>query len=277
MVRGEKIVIIKYDTVRLKKLIEDIFDLTGISVSVLDNKYNLLTNCSHKNDFCSFLQTFPEEKRHCRNCDIKLLNLCKKSKKLENHICRTGLYDSAMPIIKYNTAVGYVILGRVRSEEYDKELKYFPDTNPLTKEKLIKHYDNIPILSKKQLDAIYDILPYILFNNAIKIVYDPFAEEIIEYINNHLKDKLSIDLLCVKFNISSTFLYKIFEKNLGVTVNEYIIEQRLNLAKELLINKNLPIYAIAEEVGINNYTYFCKIFKKRTGYSPNNYRNTLAK
>ncbi len=268
--------IIRYDTARLETLIKDLYALTGISLSVLDTNFNAIISCSSKEDFCSHLQKTEKYKNLCQECDFHILNKCNNSKKLEGHICSAGLYDAAMPIIKYDTIVGYIIMGRVRSE---KSPKTFDNADKDIKNcDILKNlYSQVPSMTKKQLYALYSLLPSVMFDNAIRIVYDPLANEIIEHINSNLQTDLSINYLCNRFYISANHLYNIFKENLGKTVNEYITEQRLALAKNLLQDSDYTVYEIAEKAGIPNYTYFCRLFKKKIGCTPTQYRNTNKK
>lgn len=264
--------IIKYHTEQLQERIKNIFDITGISISVLDTQYTVLAFCAHENDFCALLQTLPNENDYCKECDAAILRNCSLNKKLERHVCRTGLYDSAMPIIKHGNIVGYIIMGRIRHADAERTLTYTPDADVKTIDLLKQLYEQTPILTEKQLNAVYDILPYILFEDAIQIIYDPFVETIVRYVHEHLKEELNVRLLCTKFHISTNRLYEIFRDNLNCTVNEYIIDQRIELAKELLKSSEECAYAVAERVGIHNHTYFCRLFKKKTGVSPIEYR-----
>ena len=95
-------------------------------------------------------------------------------------------------------------------------------------------YLKLPFLSKDQLAALYDLLPYILFDAPIQIVYNSFINEIVDFISTNLQENLSVDLLCTKFHVSRNYLYEVFRDNLGSTVNEYISSQRLKNAKVLL-------------------------------------------
>lgn len=54
---------------------------------------------------------------------------------------------------------------------------------------------------------------------------------------------------------------------------EYITNCRLERAKKLLLETSEPVYNISEKVGIHNYTYFCNLFKKKTGITPTEYKN----
>lgn len=263
--------IINYNVEMLNYLIKNLFDLTGICISVLDTDYKVLTNCSPDFDFCSLLQRTEKEQANCKNCDEKILKKCSQSKKLESHICRAGLYDAALPITKNNNIVGYVIMGRVRSANSPQELVYFPNTNQ-DNDDLKLLYNKLPILKEEQLIALYNIFSCIFFDEAINIIYDTSINAAIEFINDNLKEPLRISMLCKKLNVSANYLYDAFRENLNCTVNDYITGQRMERAKKLLLETNLPIGSVAEEVGINNYTYFFKLFKKINGISPHKYR-----
>lgn len=269
--------IIQYNAEQLNRIIKNIFVLTGISISILDSNYNVLANCSKEQDFCSLSQTFDDKKTLCSQCDQKILKLCESTKKMESHICWAGLYDSAMPIVKNDTIVAYAIMGRMRSERSPVLPQILPDDDPHTLEQLYELYSKLPFMTETKLSALYDLLSYILFEPSIQIVYDSFINKAIDFIDTHLHEDLSVGALCNKFHISKNYLYKAFSNNLGSSVNEYIATQRLKRAKEMLTICDEPVYIVAEKVGIYNYTYFCRWFKKRTGISPNEYRKSSRK
>ena len=269
--------IIQYDREQLKGLINNLFDLTGISLSVLDADYQLLVHCAHPNDFCTLLQSVDGESENCKKCDQRILKKCSRSGKLEGHICASGLYDSAMPIMKHDTIVGYVIMGRVRSEKSPVVLQHIPNADMKTIGKLKHLYNQLPSLTAKQLAALYALLPSVLFDSAIHIVYDPLVNAIVEYIEQHLRDELTVSIICSRFHLSVNHLYDLFRKNLDKTVNDYITQQRILGAKDMLASSDKTVYEIAENVGIINYTYFCKLFKKKTGMTPSQFRKNSKK
>lgn len=269
--------IIQYDREHLRSIIKNLFDLTGISISVLDAGYQQLVHCAHPDDFCTLLQSVDGEREKCGKCDQRILKKCNRSRKLEGHICTSGLYDSAMPIIKHESIVGYVVMGRVRSEKSPAALQYIPQTDVDTAARLKLLYKQLPSMSEKQLTALYRLLPSVLFDSAIRIVYDPLVNEIVEYIDSHLKEELTVANICNRFHLSVNHLYDLFRINLGKTINEYITQRRILQAKTMLLSSNKTVYEIAENVGIANYTYFYKLFKKKTGMTPSQYRKTSKK
>lgn len=258
---------IKYNTDALQHIITDLSELTGISIAFLDTDFNNIVRAYDDNDYCSKLQQFNLLERPCRCSDLELLNKCRNSGNLESHKCHAGLCDTAMPIIKNEIIVGYVIFGRIRTKNSPKDNIIKSDYDLLD-----RLYQKLPYFTETQISYFTDLLPRILFQDAIEIENDSIIEEICRYIENNLKEDLSINSLSQEFFISKNKLYSIFEENLKTTVNNYITSRRIEKAKELLKNTNEPVYKIAEDIGINNYTYFCKLFKRKTGKTPRDYK-----
>ena len=266
------ILIIKYNIELLNRILKNIFNLTGIAISVLDTKHKVLTRCAREHDYCSVLHKTTAANLYCRKCDEIILKKCAVSMKLEKHICFSGMYDAAMPIIKNDIIVGFALMGRVRSVNSPVSPNILTDVNAITAKKLEKLYIELPFITEDKLMALYDLLSFVVFDNAIQIVYDSIITEVVDFIDNNLCENLSISYLCSRFHISRNRLYKAFSDNLSCTVNMYITECRLNAAKTLLAHSDETVYQIAQNVGIANYTYFCKLFKKTNGVTPSEYR-----
>lgn len=101
-------------------------------------------------------------------------------------------------------------------------------------------------------------------------------QDILVYINNNLSEKISLDLLEKKFCISKYYISRIFKRQIGYTVVEYITTKRILLAKELLLN---GMYAsdAALEAGFSDYSNFYRAFKQSTGMSPYDYKELIKK
>ena len=88
------------------------------------------------------------------------------------------------------------------------------------------------------------------------------------YIEEHLKEELSVNALCRKFHLSRVELYALFREYFSATPAEFIKARRLQKACSLLEHTRLPVAKIAAECGIPDYNYFSKQFKRQFGASP---------
>ena len=102
------------------------------------------------------------------------------------------------------------------------------------------------------------------------------VEEATLFINTHLiEHTLSVEELAQTLNITPEYLRRIFKAVKGISPMEYILEKRTELAKNLIATGDIKLRFIAEECGFNDYPYFSRVFKNRTGLSPLQYSKSL--
>lgn len=100
----------------------------------------------------------------------------------------------------------------------------------------------------------------------------PVIQYIIEYIQEHYSDSLSIKEFCVKNKMSTAYLGYLFKKETGMFFNNYLTQYRISCSLQLLLETNDSIQDIATAVGFSSASYFILCFKKQTGLSPIRYR-----
>lgn len=101
--------------------------------------------------------------------------------------------------------------------------------------------------------------------------------EIVNYIEEHYKEELSIDDLANKFELSNGYLSKLFKDHLEVTPKDFITSVRLKNAYNDLLNTDYPIIEIALNHGFPNIKSFNAIFKKEYHDTPSHYRIMMRK
>ena len=111
--------------------------------------------------------------------------------------------------------------------------------------------------------------------------YDKNNEELIkstvEMFNFNYNSPITISEYARQNNISDCWFTKLFKKRMGMTPQNYLINIRINKAKELLISSAYNVAEISEIVGYQNPLYFSRLFKKYTSYSPTEYRQYINK
>ncbi|MGT2715636.1 AraC family transcriptional regulator [Streptococcus respiraculi] len=96
--------------------------------------------------------------------------------------------------------------------------------------------------------------------------------DLIQYIDDHLAEPLTIDALADYFGYSRNHFMSIFKQHTGSSCGEFILQKRLNKACELLIQTMLPIAEIAPLAGFDNLSNFNRHFKRRFQLTPRQYR-----
>lgn len=96
---------------------------------------------------------------------------------------------------------------------------------------------------------------------------------LLSYMDRHYMQPLTLDFMAEFANISKYHLCRLFQKYVGFSPNEYIIQLRLTNAKILLDETDLPANKIGVMVGIPDENYFYRLFKNREGISIRDFRN----
>jgi len=102
------------------------------------------------------------------------------------------------------------------------------------------------------------------------------VEQALEYISKNYTEKISADQLSIEVGLSKEKLQAGMQRLKGQTLAKYIQRVRLEKAKEILVNTNEPVKAIADAAGFVNESHFCKVFKKIHRISPVQYRYQQA-
>jgi AraC family transcriptional regulator len=90
----------------------------------------------------------------------------------------------------------------------------------------------------------------------------------LRYIHQHLAEEVSLGAIATHLNMSQFYFCRLFKQSMGVTPYQYLLQQRIERAKQLLLQDELSIAEVALEVGFANQSHFCVRFKRWVGMSP---------
>ncbi|UUZ81094.1 AraC family transcriptional regulator [Paenibacillus sp. P26] len=103
------------------------------------------------------------------------------------------------------------------------------------------------------------------------------AEQAATYLRIHYKEHISYEQLGLALNFHPAYISRCMQKVFGLTPLEYVTRYRLEQAKLMLLNTDLPIGRIAEETGFNQVSYFGACFARQEGMTPRTYRKQYIK
>jgi YesN/AraC family two-component response regulator len=118
--------------------------------------------------------------------------------------------------------------------------------------------------------------------NIAKVNNETMAAELIgdikNYIIEHISDySLSLKVVAEKYRFSEKYFSIYFKKYANIGFSDYVLSVRIDSAKKYLVNSNLRMIDIAQKVGYCSENSFYRAFKKYTGVTPNQYRNTYKR
>ena len=97
-----------------------------------------------------------------------------------------------------------------------------------------------------------------------------------EYMDENFCGRCSLSEIAEHIHISPNYLHTLFSEQTGISPFTYVIERRVELAKRMILAGNNTLLEIALETGFSSQSHFNKIFKKKTGYTPAEYRRKIT-
>lgn len=102
-------------------------------------------------------------------------------------------------------------------------------------------------------------------------------EDPVTFIKNYIWEntdkEISLNRLAKMVYFNPSYLSRTFKQETGITITEYLLEVKIQKAREMLWETDLKVQEIALKLGIDSSAYFARIFKKAVGCSPQEYRN----
>ena len=126
--------------------------------------------------------------------------------------------------------------------------------------------------------ALKVILPQICKTRlplSLPFAKDPRLIKVIEYIDENLHENILFESLAVNFGFSERSLYRLFQKDLGMSFMKFFTIKRMLKALELILEQQIPINEISLAVGYSSVTTFSNTFYKCLGQRPSDYRKGI--
>lgn len=274
--------LINFNTARLDKLLYDFYYLTGLSVGIFDSEYNKI--CFQPKEtatFCRMINSTPEGKRRCDKSDHILCGECARIGTTVTHCCHAGLLDTAVPIKYKDTILGFMMFGQIAENsgnDTESTLLRISRELKLDLSELTAAYNKLEAFDTEKTEAAINIIKtatrYLWLSEYIELGYDNLASQLNDYVSAHISENITVQDLCETLGISKNKLYDISHRWFGKSIGEYIAEQRIEQAKQLLLSSELNIAQVGSAVGIRDYNYFTKFFKAKVGLAPLKYRKS---
>ncbi|WP_169082779.1 response regulator [Paenibacillus sp. PL91] len=103
------------------------------------------------------------------------------------------------------------------------------------------------------------------------------VEKVKRLIENHLFDEMSRESLAASVHINPAYLSRLFRKESGMSLSDYMIQQKMKKVNELLLNSNETVSNIAKMFHYTNFSHFSKLYRKYYGLNPQEYRKQFSK
>lgn len=281
---------IRVDAKKMEDLLRNFYLITGIRIVVFDDNFEKIAEYPGNHcGYCKIVRKDPNARALCKISDIKGCGECKKLKKLHIYECHAGLMEAVAPLKVGDIIIGYLMLGQLLLEDgqnrrqkwnrmYDRVKNYEIDF-----EALENSFWKKTSLTEEKLYAVAKLMEscasHLYVTETISVEEEDLSRRIEAYIMKkiHKGAEITIEDICDEFEIRRTKLYEISNHSFGMGISEHIRRMRVKVACDLLRNTEDRVSDIATEVGIPDYNYFTKVFKKAMGVTPREYRKSMRK
>ena len=272
---------ILFDEEQLRKLIANLKILTGLPANILDPEGRDINLFRGHPPFCRAVNDLPEGHERCVNCDMWKIRNYTAEQGFQFYRCHLGICEAVMPLYDKKNPLAYLAVGCYLDDSPIEDqwartralLEWWPDGPDALKEAFFLFRQ----CSQEEIQAYTETLEalsaYIQLKGMILATEQTDTQRLELYLDEHYMEKLSLASISKQMHIGRTKLCTLAkELSGGQTLSYLIAQRRINAAKRLLAQTNLPISAVAEQVGINDYNYFSKVFRSMAGTTPSAFR-----
>lgn len=265
---------LQINTGNLYRVLKDFYIITGIRIVIFDGEFReILAYPPQLEGFCGALRQDPCQDSKCRASDRSGCVRCAATQSVTFYRCHAGLTEVVMPLQDSSGTIGYVMFGQVLPEGDHKQLlrqllERFPRHRHLI--------SSISVKSQESLNAAATVLQaltaYVLSNHWVTPGKSQFIRQLDAYIAGNIQRGITSQELCQHFHMGRTRMYDVSKAYLGCGLAEYIRSQRIQHAKQLLLQTELSVADVACAVGFTDYNHFSRVFRQQCGISAREYR-----
>lgn len=272
---------ILFDEEQLRRLIANLKILTGVPANILDPEGRDINLFRGHPPFCRIINDLPEGHERCIACDQCKIRHYTAEQGFQFYRCHVGICEAVMPLYDKSNPLAYLAVGCYLDDSPIEEqwertralLDWWPDDPDTLKDAFFQFRQ----YSQQEIQAYAETLEalsaYIQLKGMILTTEQTDAQRLELFLNQHYMDKLSLASISREMHIGRTKLCTLAkELSGGHTLSHLIAQRRISAAKRLLVQTNLPISAVAEQVGISDYNYFSKVFRSIVGATPTAFR-----
>ncbi|WP_026507073.1 helix-turn-helix domain-containing protein [Butyrivibrio sp. MC2013] len=180
------------------------------------------------------------------------------------------LSNNSLRNIKYHFVTATALITRHCAENgMDKEQAFRLSDFYILKMDTLQSFDEVVALHDQMCQDFCGKMKLLKSSAALSMP----VTHCLNYIYEHVNEKLELADLAMEVNVSPSYLSKLFSKELGVSVSEYIRSQKIEKARNLLKYSDYDFANIANYLAFSSQSHFIDTFKKYTGMTPKKYRD----
>ena len=267
--------------IRMEQLLGSFSQLTHINVAAYDSQFRCIYTNIDGVGYCSAVHKSRECLARCVQSDTVALRQARKTGEPYLYTCPFGLCELIFPVRGESGIAGYLIVGptvQTSATDSDEALCRLvgAKSSRLREETLLKaaaalaHYTDTDIQALGRM--VFVLREHIESNRLFLPDRQTPGQLVRAYVKRNLGEKITLSKMSKNLHCSTVTLTEAFRREFGMTIMEYVLAERMKLARKLLLT-GASITEIAATCGYPDVEYFSKCFKREnSGLSPTQWR-----
>ena len=270
-----------FDQEQLLRLLTNLYVFTGMAANILDPQGRDINLFEGHPPFCKAINALPEGHKRCVACDAWKVRSYSAASGFQFYRCHAGICEAVMPLYDRQRPLAYLVFGCYLDESpMEAQWAHSRETlgwYPGGAEALRPAFFQFRQYSSAELRAYSELLEalaaYIQLKGMIQATERTDLQKLEMFLDQHYMEPLSLEIVAGELGVGRTKLCRLAkELSGGHTLGHLIAQRRIEAAKTLLLQNDLPISAVAEAVGISDYNYFSRVFRSVAGMTPREFR-----
>lgn len=265
---------------KTEELLQNFYDITGVKIALFDSRFHCVAAVGNSAGYCHFLHRSRKCLDACMQSDMEAFRHVRASCEAYVYRCPFGLLEAIAPVVINEEARAYLIIGPVADphKENDGEIiaraqKMTPEWSEDTLRTMLagmSRYTEGSVISLCDMLTVFAAY----FENSTQLLptEKTIGQMVKSYIVRNLSKKITLSELSLHTHCSTVTLTEHFKREYGITIMQYLLKKRMQLAEQLLTDNALSITDISAKCGFTDVEYFSRCFKQTHGLPPSEWR-----
>ena len=263
-----------------EELLQMFYRISGLKIVLFDSRFHCIAIAGTRGGYCSFLHRSKRCLDVCMQSDMEGFRQAKRRGEAFIYKCPFGLYEAISPITLGEETVGYLIIGPAAEpgEATERELiELARAQNPDWSEELLRrHMETLVRYAESDFSAFCDTLTVFAayFENGEQLINSEktIGQLVKSYVKRNLTKKITLAELSLHTHCSTVTLTEHFRREFGITIMQYVLQKRMQLAEQMLLETTCSVTDISQQCGFSDVEYFSRCFKQTHDLPPSEWR-----
>ena len=265
---------------KAEELLQNFYATTGVKIALFDSRFHCVAVAGQSDGYCHYLHRSRKCLDTCMQSGLDAFHHVKESGEPYVYKCPFGLYEAIAPITVNEEVRAYLIIGPVAEPIRDGDRRLIDAAKRITPEwnddTLRSWLGKTVRCTEQQVRDLCNALTVYAayFENSNRLLSNEksIGQTVKAYIVRNLSKKITLAELSLHAHCSTVTLTEHFRREYGMTIMQYLLKKRMQLAEQLLNDNILSITDISARCGFADVEYFSRCFKGMHGLPPSEWR-----